>query len=51
MADFWRASLNAANEPHLVLMASASAPVGLPAPAGFMEFQKKAWFQIWAALL
>ncbi|CKT95458.1 Uncharacterised protein [Mycobacterium tuberculosis] len=32
-------------------MALASAPVGAPPPCGFMQFQKKVWFQIWAALL
>jgi hypothetical protein len=32
-------------------MAAASAPVGSPPPAGFMQFQKKVWFQTWAELL
>ena len=27
------------------------APVGSPPPLGFMQLQKKVWFQIWAALL
>jgi len=40
-ADFWNASLKAPNEPHLALMASASAPLGSPPPAGFMQLQKK----------
>jgi hypothetical protein len=33
------------------LIASPSPPVGSPPPPGFMQFQKKVWFQIWAALL
>ena len=44
-------ALKAAKEPHFVLIASASGPVGSPPPAGFMQFQKKVWFQICAALL
>jgi hypothetical protein len=32
-------------------MAAASAPEGSPPPAGFMQLQKKVWFQTWAALL
>jgi hypothetical protein len=35
----------------LALIAAARAPVGSPPPAGFMQFQKKVWFQIWAELL
>ena len=50
-ALFVNASLKAANEPHFFAIASASAPVGSPPPAGFMQFQKKVWFQTWAALL
>ena len=26
-------------------------PLGAPPPFGFMQFQKKVWFQTWAALL
>ena len=43
--------MKAAYEPHFFVIASASAPVGSPPPAGFMQFQKKVWFQTWAALL
>src|SRR3546814_4425553 len=32
-------------------MAPASAPLGLPPPPGFMQFQKKVWFHTWAAWL
>ena len=32
-------------------MAEAKAPPGSPPPLGFMQFQKKVWFQIWAELL
>ena len=32
-------------------LAAARAPEGSPPPAGFMQFQKKVWFQTWAALL
>jgi hypothetical protein len=46
-----KASRKAAWLPHLALMAAASAPVGSPPPWGFMQFQKKVWFQTWAALL
>ena len=38
-AHLLNASLNASNEPHLALIASANAPVGAPPPLGFMLFQ------------
>ncbi len=48
---FWNCMKpNGGGEPTGAL-AAASAPVGSPPPAGFMPFQKKVWFQIWAALL
>ena len=50
-AEVWKAFLNSSNEPHLALIASASAPVGAPPPFGVMQFQKKVWFHTWAALL
>jgi hypothetical protein len=50
-AEAWKAFLNSSKLPHLALMASARAPVGAPPPLGFMQFQKKVWFQTWAALL
>src|SRR5690606_30058069 len=43
--------LKFSKEPNAWLIASASAPVGMPPPLGFMQFQKKVWFQTWAALL
>src|SRR3989338_2268501 len=46
-----KASLKASKLPHFLSMAAASAPDGLPPPAGFMLFQKKVWFHTWAALL
>ena len=45
------AEVKAAWLPHFAVMAAASAPLGSPPPAGFMQFQKKVWFQICAALL
>src|SRR5688500_3288322 len=50
-APLLNASLKASNEPHFDLIASASAPAGWPPPPGFMQFQKKVWFQTCAALL
>src|SRR5574343_2046259 len=50
-AEVWKAFLNSSREPHFLLMASARAPAGAPPPFGFMQFQKKVWFQTWAALL
>ena len=50
-ADAWKAFLKSSKEPHLALMASASAPVASPPPLGFMLLQKKVWFQTWAELL
>src|SRR5690606_10712374 len=51
MAELVKASLNLSKEPHLALIASARAPVGSPPPFGLRQFQKKVWFQTWAALL
>src|SRR5574343_1868491 len=50
-AEVRKAVLKASSEPHLASMAAARAPVGAPPPFGFMQFQKKLWFQTWAALL
>src|SRR5687768_5183545 len=51
MADLLNSSLNLSNEPHLALIASATAPLGAPPPFGFMQFQKKVWFHTCAELL
>src|SRR3546814_4488364 len=44
-------SLNLSKLPKALSMAPASAPLGLPPPPGFMQFQKKVWFHTWAAWL
>ncbi len=50
-AEAWKAFLKSSKEPHLALIASASAPLGSPPPLGFMLFQKKVWFHTCAELL
>src|SRR5690606_27502261 len=50
-AALLNSSLNFSKEPHFLLIASASAPLGAPPPLGDMEFQRKVWFQTCAALL
>src|SRR5262249_59804609 len=44
-------SLNLSRPPQSRSIAWAICPLGEPPPCGFIEFQKKVWFQTWAALL